>query len=62
MPFLALAPSAAWIAFTGVIAFSYAFFLTTPWAIPVWARVAELVPVILAVAGAVRSRREFTRS
>jgi len=62
VPFLALAPSAAWIAFTGVIAFSYAFFLTTPWAIPVWARVAELVPVILAVAGAVRSRREFTRS
>jgi hypothetical protein len=50
VPFLALAPSGAWIAFTGTVALSYTFFLETPWAIPAWARVVEFAPVLVAAA------------
>jgi len=45
LPFLALAPSIPWIAFTGSVAFAYAFFIERPWAIPWWARVVELAPL-----------------
>jgi alpha-1,6-mannosyltransferase len=48
VPFLAIAPSAPWIAFTGTVAFSYAFFLSDPWAIPWWARMVEVAPVAAA--------------
>src|SRR5206468_1014342 len=41
VPFLAVRPSAAWIGFTGTVAFAYTFFLGQPWAIPVWAMVVE---------------------
>jgi hypothetical protein len=62
VPFLALAPSGAWIAFTGTVALSYTFFLDTPWAIPAWARVVEFAPVLTAAA-TIRRRgsAEFTR-
>jgi hypothetical protein len=55
VPFLAIAPSLPWIAFTGTVTFSYAFFISDPWAIPWWARMVEVAP--LAVAAAVRLRR-----
>lgn len=47
---LALAPSAPWIAFTGTMGFAYAFFLTEPWAVPGWARLAQLAPLALGAA------------
>jgi hypothetical protein len=50
VPFLAVAPSGAWLAFTGTVALAYTFFLDTPWAIPVWARVIEFAPVLVAAA------------
>ncbi len=50
VPFLAVTPSAPWIAFTGTVAFSYAFFLYQPWTLPIWARVVEILPL---AAGAV---------
>ena len=34
VPFLAVTPSVWWIAFTGSVAFAYAFFLSQPWGIP----------------------------
>ena len=34
VPFLAVAPSAPWIAFTGSVMFAYAFFLQQPWGVP----------------------------
>lgn len=45
VPFLAVAPSAPWIAFTGSVMFAYAFFLQQPWAVPQWARVVEFAPL-----------------
>jgi len=45
IPFLALAPSVPWIAFTGTVAFAYAFFLGQPWTIPWWARAIEFAPL-----------------
>jgi alpha-1,6-mannosyltransferase len=45
IPFLALAPSAPWIAFTGSAPFAYAFFLEQPWSIPWWARAVEFAPL-----------------
>ncbi|MGH7387979.1 MAG: glycosyltransferase 87 family protein [Candidatus Rokuibacteriota bacterium] len=45
VPFLALAPSWPWIAFTGTVAYAYAFFLREPWAIPAWARLVEALPL-----------------
>lgn len=50
VPFLALAPSGAWMAFSGTVVLSYTFFLETPWAIPAWARVVEFAPVLVAAA------------
>jgi hypothetical protein len=47
VPFLAVAPSAPWIAFTGSVMFAYAFFLQQPWAIPQWARVVEFAPLAM---------------
>jgi hypothetical protein len=49
VPFLAITPSAPWIAFTGSVALAYTFFLREPWAIPSWARAAQFAP--LAIAG-----------
>jgi hypothetical protein len=45
VPFLAVAPAAPWIAFTGSVMFAYAFFLQQPWAVPPWARVVEFAPL-----------------
>jgi alpha-1,6-mannosyltransferase len=45
IPFLTLVPSIPWIAFTGSVAFAYAFFLEQPWAIPWWARAIECAPL-----------------
>ncbi len=49
VPFLAWSPSVPWIAFTGSIAFAYAFFLGDPWAIPAWARALEFAPLVAGV-------------
>jgi hypothetical protein len=45
VPFLALAPSLPWIAFTGTVAAAYAFFVYDPWAVPLWARLLEVAPL-----------------
>lgn len=45
VPFLAVAPSVPWIAFTGSVMFAYAFFLQQPWVVPLWARVVEFAPL-----------------
>jgi hypothetical protein len=50
VPFLSLTPSAPWIAFTGTVAFAYAFFLGDPWTIPWWARAIEFSPLALGAA------------
>lgn len=47
VPFLAVAPSPPWIAFTGSVLFAYAFFLQQPWAVPPWARVVEFAPLAM---------------
>jgi hypothetical protein len=47
-------PSVPLIAFTGTLGFAYSFFLSEPWAIPLWARLVEAAP--LAVAALVRLR------
>ncbi len=47
VPFLAAAPSAPWIAFTGTVVLAYGFFLQQPWAIPWWCRVLEFLPLAL---------------
>jgi len=54
IPFLAVAPSIPLIAFTGAVAFSYAFFLSDPWSIPWWARAVEVVPVAAAAVAMLR--------
>ena len=56
VPFLALKPSPMWIAFTGTIAFAYAFFLYQPWAIPIWARLLEIAPLVLGTGWAIVAR------
>ena len=56
VPFLALAPSAAWLAFTGTVALAYTFFLQQPWAVPAWARVLEFAPLAAGAAWAVGRR------
>jgi len=53
VPFLAVRPSATWIGFTGTVAFAYTFFWSQPWAIPVWARVVEFLPLVVGAAWAV---------
>ncbi len=66
VPFLALAPSVTWIAFTGTVALAYAFFLQEPWAIPLWARAVEFAPLATGATWAFgrhiheRSLRELT--
>lgn len=47
VPFLAVTPSPMWIAFTGTVAFAYAFFLYQPWLLPIWARLVEVAPLAL---------------
>ena len=47
VPFLAWAPSLAWLAFTGTLMFAYAFFLQQPWGVPGWARAVEFAPLAL---------------
>jgi hypothetical protein len=49
VPFLAVTPSVWWIAFTGTVALAYTFFLYQPWAIPMWARLLEIAPLVLGV-------------
>lgn len=55
VPLLAITPSAPLIAFTGTVAFAYAFFLAEPWAVPWWARLVEVAPLGFAVARALRA-------
>jgi hypothetical protein len=50
VPFLALAPSSAWLAFTGTVVLAYTFFLDAPWHIPLWARVVEFLPLLALLA------------
>jgi hypothetical protein len=54
VPFLAVAPSIPLIAFTGTVAFAYAFFLSQPWAIPLWARLLEAAPLVLGAVARLR--------
>jgi hypothetical protein len=56
IPLLAVTPSVPLIAFTGTVAFAYAFFLVEPWAIPWWARLVEVAPLCFVVA---RGRHAF---
>ena len=56
VPLLAWAPSPPWIAFTGTVAFAYAFFLQQPWAVPAWARAIEFAPPALGLAWWARTR------
>jgi alpha-1,6-mannosyltransferase len=55
VPFLALRPSLAPIAFTGTIVLAYTFFLHQPWAIPAWARVTEFLPLAIGAGSSLRS-------
>jgi hypothetical protein len=56
VPFLALAPSLPWIAFTGTVALAYTFFLQHPWSIPTWARAVEVLPLVAGASYAVARR------
>lgn len=47
IPFLAIRPLIPWIVFTGTLALAYTFFLSEPWAIPAWARLAEFLPLAI---------------
>ncbi len=60
VPFLALAPSLPWIAFTGTVALAYTFFLQHPWSIPTWARAVEVLPLAAGASYAV-ARRAMSR-
>jgi alpha-1,6-mannosyltransferase len=62
LPFLACAPSAPWIAFTGTVALAYTFFLHQPWTVPGWARVLELAPLALGALWWLRARLPALRS
>jgi len=55
VPFLAVTPSVPLIAFTGTVAFAYSFFLSDPWTIPLWARLAEGAPLGIALAMGLRA-------
>jgi hypothetical protein len=35
------------------VAFAYSFFLSTPWAIPLWAQLVEVTPLALGAVGMV---------
>ena len=62
LPFLAWAPSAPWIAFTGTVTLAYTFFLHQPWAVPGWARGLELAPLALGTLWWLRARVPAVRS
>ena len=55
VPFLAVRPSVALIAFTATVGYAYSFFLSEPWTIPMWARLVEVAP--LAMAAVVKLRQ-----
>src|SRR5439155_24344631 len=62
--FVAVRTSAAWIGFTGTVAFACTFFLGQPWAIPVWGRVVEFLPLVVGAGWALKpyvgaDRREW---
>ncbi len=57
VPLVAVTPSVPLIAFTGTVAFAYAFFLSEPWAIPWWARLVEVMPFAFAAARELRAFR-----
>ena len=59
VPFLAVAPSWPLIAFTGTVGLAYTFFLSQPWAIPLWARLLEAAPLVV---GALGRLRDWTAS
>jgi alpha-1,6-mannosyltransferase len=61
VPFLAVAPSVSWIAFTGSVMFAYAFFLQQPWAVPGWARAVEFAPLVLGALYWLAGRRPVLR-
>lgn len=60
VPFLAVTPSVWWITFTGTVAVAYAFFLYEPWAIPMWARLVEIAPIVLGVSWWLGTRRRHS--
>jgi alpha-1,6-mannosyltransferase len=62
LPFLACAPSAPWIAFTGTVALAYTFFLHQPWAVPGWTRALELAPLALGALWWLAARLPAVRS
>ncbi len=61
VPFLAWAPSLPWLAFTGTVAFAYAFFLQHPWGVPGWARGLEFAPLGLGALWWLVTRRAAPR-
>ena len=60
VPFLAVTPSVPLIAFTGTLGFAYSFFLSEPWAIPLWARLVEAAPLVVAALVRLRGWRVST--
>jgi hypothetical protein len=62
VPFLAVTPSAPWIAFTGAVGLAYSFFLSHPWGVPLWARLVEVAPVVMAVIAWLRRRASTYRA
>jgi hypothetical protein len=62
VPFLAVSPSVPWIAFTGAVVFSYSFFLSEPWGIPLWARLVEAAPLAAAAVARLRWGRSTHRA
>ncbi|MGH7357796.1 MAG: hypothetical protein ACREJR_03160 [Candidatus Rokuibacteriota bacterium] len=53
VPFLCLAPSLAWLYFSGAVSLSYVAFLNRPTSLPAWAWLAQYGPLfaLLAVEG-----------
>ena len=60
--FLAVSPSVPWIAFTGAVVFSYSFFLSEPWGIPLWARLVEAAPLAAVAVARLRRGRSTHRA
>jgi hypothetical protein len=63
VPFLCLAPSPAWLYFSGAVSLSYVAFLNRPTSLPAWAWLAQYGPLfaLLAVEGwRVRARRPWS--
>jgi alpha-1,6-mannosyltransferase len=61
VPFLAVTPSVPLLAFTGTVVLAYSFFLSEPWTIPLWARLAEGAPLGIAAALKLRAVAAGTR-